>query len=56
MPIKRCTSGGRPGYKWGDSGKCYTYTPGDKRSRERARERALRQARAIQANRSRSKR
>lgn len=24
MPIKRCQSDGKSGYKWGDSGKCYT--------------------------------
>lgn len=24
MPLKRCTSGGKSGWKWGDSGKCYT--------------------------------
>lgn len=24
MPIKRCESDGKPGYKWGDAGKCYT--------------------------------
>lgn len=24
MPIMRCTLGGRPGWKWGESGRCYT--------------------------------
>lgn len=24
MPTKKCTSGGKSGYKYGDSGKCYT--------------------------------
>jgi hypothetical protein len=23
MPIKRCQTGGKKGYKYGDSGKCY---------------------------------
>lgn len=23
-PIKKCQSKGKPGFKWGDSGKCYT--------------------------------
>lgn len=24
MPLKKCQSDGKSGYKWGDSGKCYT--------------------------------
>lgn len=24
MPVKSCTSNGKKGYKYGDSGKCYT--------------------------------
>ena len=24
MPLKRCSSDGKSGYKWGDEGKCYT--------------------------------
>ena len=23
MPIQKCTSDGKPGYKWGEEGKCY---------------------------------
>lgn len=23
MPVKKCQSGGKSGYKYGDSGKCY---------------------------------
>ena len=42
MPVKRCTSRGKPGYKWGDKGKCYT-GPG-------ARAKAAKQGRAIKAN------
>lgn len=36
-------------YRWGDDGKMYTYTPGDDSARERAKERALRQGRAIES-------
>lgn len=43
MPVKECQSGGRPGFKWGDAGKCYTYTPGDERSRQRAHQQAINQ-------------
>lgn len=49
MPVKKCRKNGKPGYKWGDEGKCYTYTPGNKKSRERAEERAEEQGRAIKA-------
>lgn len=41
MPLKRCTEDGKSGWKWGDEGKCYTG--------EGAKEKALRQGRAIQA-------
>lgn len=43
MPLKKCGSGG---WKWGDSGKCFT-GPG-------ARQKALEQGRAIEANKSRA--
>jgi hypothetical protein len=36
MPIGRCTEGGKPGVKWGATGKCYTYTPGNEASRKAA--------------------
>lgn len=47
MPINDCSSNGKPGYKWGDSGKCYIYTPGDEQSRKDARRKVLNQALAI---------
>lgn len=50
MPLKIATKDGKPGFKWGDSGKVFTYTPGNKESRKRARNKALAQGRAIQAN------
>lgn len=50
MPVKECQSDGKPGFKYGDTGKCYTYTEGDDESKERAREKAKRQGRAIEAN------
>lgn len=51
MPIQRGTANGKPGYKYGDSGKVYTYKPGDEASRERAREKAASQGRAIEMSR-----
>lgn len=42
MPVKRCTSSGKRGWKWGDSGKCYTGSG--------AKEKAERQGKAAYAN------
>ncbi len=50
MPLKRCQKDKKPGYKWGDGGKCYTYTSGNKSSRERAKNSAKKQGRAIEAS------
>jgi len=46
MPIKSCSENGKPGWRWGDHGKCYTYTKGDENSSRRAHAKALAQARA----------
>lgn len=40
MPLKRCQENNQSGWKWGDSGKCYT-GPG-------AKEKAKKQGRAIE--------
>lgn len=53
MPVKRSTKDGKPCYKWGESGKCYTYTANDKTSRDRAKAKALKQGRAIEASKKR---
>ncbi len=45
MPIQACTSGGKPGFKWGEGGKCYT-GPG-------AKEKARKQGAAIKINQGR---
>jgi len=54
MPLRRgyTTRGGerRGYYRWGDSGKMYTYEPGNGRSRAAARGLAERQGRAIEAS------
>jgi len=47
MPIRRCTADGKPGYKWGEGGKCYT-GPG-------ARAKARRQGVAVEISRGRFK-
>ena len=50
MPVKGCQENGKPGFKWGDQGKCYTYTPGNEVSKKRAHDKAIKQGRAIQVN------
>ncbi len=40
MPINACSENGQPGFKWGDSGKCYLYTRGDKESMGEAKRKA----------------
>lgn len=47
MPVNSCSDDGKPGFKWGESGKCYTYTPGSEFSRKEARRKALAQGIAI---------
>jgi len=49
MPVMRCWEGGKPGYKWGKQGKCYTYKLGDKVSRQKAKNKAKKQGKAIKA-------
>jgi hypothetical protein len=47
MPIKSCESDKKPGFKWGDQGKCYTYTPKNEGSKRNARKKATAQGIAI---------
>ena len=47
MPLKRCEDDGKPGWKWGDAGKCYTFTAGDEASETAARKKAMAQAAAM---------
>jgi len=47
MPLKRCQDDEKPGWKWGDEGKCYTYTAGSEASEMAARKKAMAQAAAM---------
>jgi len=47
MPLTRCTQDGKPGWKWGDAGKCYTYTAGVPFSEAQAKQKAAKQAVAM---------
>lgn len=49
MPVQVCTADNKPGFKWGDQGKCFSYTSGNVISRNRAMDKALAQGRAIKA-------
>jgi hypothetical protein len=40
MPVNPCSENGQPGFKWGDSGKCYLYTRGDAESMGEAKRKA----------------
>lgn len=50
MPVERCSEGGKPGFRFGDSGKCYTYTEGDQAGMRAARNKARAQERAAYAS------
>lgn len=54
MPLQNgytTKNGTRVGYyKWGDSGKKYKYTIGNRKSRENAKNKAKKQGRAIEAS------
>lgn len=47
MPLNQCESDGKPGWKWGDSGKCFVYTAGNEASSNAAKKKALGQASAM---------
>jgi len=48
VPVKPCQKDNKPGYKYGDSGHCYTYTEGDIKSEKEAWDKAVAQGRAIE--------
>lgn len=49
MPVIKCSENGRPGWKWGSSGKCYTYTPGNAESSKQAHAKVVKQGQAARA-------
>ena len=46
MPVNSCNENGKPGYRWGNSGKCYVYSPGSEVARKKAKQRAYLQGAA----------
>ena len=47
MPINSCSENNKPGFKWGEQGKCYTYTPKNEGSKRNAKKSAILQGLAI---------
>ena len=47
MPVKSCQIDNKPGYKWGNQGKCYEYNPNDEESKNNAKKKAIGQGVAI---------
>ena len=40
MPVNPCSENGKPGFKWGDAGKCYLYETGNSKSMGEAKRKA----------------
>lgn len=53
-PVQPCTEDGKPGFRWGKEGKCYTYEPGDKDGMAAAKKKAALQGAAIGESQSQS--
>lgn len=50
MPVRRSKDSDGPYYQWGESGKKYRYEAGDRKSRDRAKEKAKKQGQAAHAS------
>lgn len=55
MPLERCVIQGIPCYRWGSTGHPYPYIAGNAASRQRARDLAAKQGRAIEVSKARRK-
>ena len=47
MPVMSCSENGSPGWKYGASGKCYTYTAGNEKASGKAKQKAYLQGATI---------
>lgn len=54
MPVKQCQIEGKPGFRWDDQGKCYTYNPNSGLERDKAKQKALQQGIAISSKKPKS--
>jgi hypothetical protein len=48
VPLQTCRQDGKPGFKWGNAGACYTYDPGDDAAKGKAKQQAIKQGVAIE--------
>lgn len=48
MPVEACDEDGKPGYRYGKKGACYTYRRGDLKSEKEAHDKAVAQGKAIE--------
>lgn len=51
MPVQECKKDGKPGYKYGEAGFCYTYTSNNETERKEAKRKAYLQGAAIEKRR-----
>lgn len=54
MPVQECEENKKPGYRWGGSGRCYTYDADNEDSRKRAKQKANIQGYAIEMSQKRA--
>lgn len=47
MPVRECQENDKPGYKWGEQGKCYTYNPDNEGQKRKAKQSAIIQGYAV---------
>jgi len=41
MPVQSCSDNGKPGYRWGEQGACYTYPKGNLAQKKKAKKKAF---------------
>jgi len=54
VPVQECEENKKPGYRWGSSGRCYTYSADDEEARKRAKQKAAIQGYAIEMSQKRA--
>lgn len=48
--VQKCQRDGHPGFKYGESGKCYVYGSGTDNTKGEAKKKAIKQGKAIREN------
>ena len=47
LPVQPCSEGGKPGWRWGQAGKCYVFKRGSAKGSKMAKAKAAKQGSAI---------